>query len=263
MLDIGCFDGTLLRAIDAKLTDVTLVGFDVAEGMRKQFPTDEKYSFVSGCLEQINRTFDLVVLSHSLQYIRDIHNLFRHFDRFLTENGRIFVQVPNFTMKPTSLLLGDLYYHYTPAILRNIFAQHGYRFETLSTPWFPRDILGMAVRDGSRLMKGLEDDCDVYKARDYLVSAADALRSAVFDDDNVGVLGTTFEATFVDSIIGEKIKFFVDENPNVVGHNFRRKPVFGPDYLTDADTLIIPYGETAHRIRDRFSRVYRGKFVLI
>ena len=53
------------------------------------------------------------------------------------------VQAPDFSVKPSSLLLGDLNYHYTREILANIFLRMGFQAAFLDAECFPRDILAI------------------------------------------------------------------------------------------------------------------------
>ena len=90
---------------------IDLCGFDVAE--RPQFPKSGVFRFVSGEISDVEGEFDLITLSHSMQYIKDIVCLFEQINRLLKPCGKVFVQVPNYSLKPCSLLLGDLFYHYS------------------------------------------------------------------------------------------------------------------------------------------------------
>ena len=98
VLDIGCFDGRLLSEIEKVRHASDLCGFDVGE--RPQFPSGEKFRFVSGDMETINGLFDIIIMSHSIQYIRDISQLFKRIRELLKPGGQLFIQVPDFSAKP-------------------------------------------------------------------------------------------------------------------------------------------------------------------
>ncbi len=78
-----------------------------------------------------------------------------------------------------------------------------------------------------------------------------------------GMLGTTSAAAFVDSLLGSKIGFFVDENPERVGLMFHGKDVLHPSDLHDEDVIIIPYGDLSVQIRARLSEKYKGQFICL
>lgn len=260
VLDIGCFDGMLLSEIDKVSNASDLCGFDVDE--RPQFPCGEKFRFMSGGLETINGLFDIIIMSHSIQYIRDIHELFRHFRRLLKPDGRVFVQVPDFLAKPCSLLLGDLYYHYNQPIMQGIFGYMGFDVHFLKNPYFPRDILVIASQGGKRNKPPLSQDSLFKTCCKRITEMADRL-DGLGTFNGQGVLGTTIEAAFVSYYLGAHISFFVDENPKKEGTTFQGKPVLHPNQLTDNHHTILPYGKSGPMIERRFKKLYQGSFTVV
>ena len=80
------------------------------------------------------------------------------------------------------------------------------------------------------------------------------------------VLGTTTIAAFVDSVLGDRIQFFVDENINNEdgGARFRGKRVVSPVSLDKSAHIILPYGVANQGIKKRFCRDYHlNSFELI
>lgn len=257
VLDIGCFDGQLLFEI-GKICDASdLCGFDVAA--RPQFPRGKPFRFVSGHLADIEGDFDLITMSHSIQYVRDIHALFENFRRLLKPDGRIFVQAPDFSVKPASLLLGDLNYHYTKEILGNILRQMGFQARFLEADCFPRDILAIGARGGlePRAAAAMRDDLSAGVRR--IAELAQRLEELA-SNATVGVLGTTIDAAFVDQCLGPRVAFFVDENPRKVGTAFHGKPVVHPRSVTTRDLVVIPMGAAGEAVRNRFARQYAGSY---
>ena len=83
------------------------------------------------------------------------------------------------------------------------------------------------------------------------------------NDQNLAVLGTTVNAAFVDEMIGQRIQSFVDENLSKIGKTFREKNVVHPKNLNDISHTILPYGESGIKIRERFEKLYGGRFTVI
>lgn len=260
VLDIGCFDGKLLSEIDKVSHASDLCGFDVSE--RPQFPCGERFRFVTGRLETIEGLFDLIIMSHSIQYIRDIPLLFKQIRTLLKPGGKLFLQVPNFSVKPTSLLLGDLYYHYTPAIIDNILHYMGFELQILDNEYFPRDILAITLpvkreRDVSFISDKHFNHCLSRLAK--MTEKFDQIPTSGV----IGVLGTTIDAAFADHCLGARVSFFVDENPKKAGTIFHGKPVLHPNKLTDNHHTILPYGKSGLMIERRFKRLYLGSFTIV
>ncbi len=260
VLDIGCFDGQLLSAIADICSASDLCGFDVAK--RPQFPQGKPFRFATGRVADVGGSFDMILMSHSLQYIRDTRSLFKDIRSLLRPEGTVFIQVPDFSLKPASLLLGDLYYHYTPAIIGNILRSVGFRPRFLDNDYFPRDILVISSPESQRSDGYAESDDSLRAGLSRLADMTAQLRTRV-TGDAVGVLGTTIEAAFVEQRLGSRVMFFVDENPRKVGGKFHDKPVIHPRSLQEDDLVVIPMGDAGESIRARFVRQYKGSYVCI
>ncbi len=258
VLDIGCFDGSLLSEI-AKMTDAgELCGYDVAP--RPNFPSGAGFRFVSGALSDIEGAFDLVVMSHSMQYIADMHGLFRKISSLLKEGGRLFIQVPDYSRKACSLLLGDLHYHYGRASAGSIFGRLGFDAVVLDDRYFPRDALMIASPSEKRAVEAPSDE-PLRACLSRIAELADGLAALI--GERIGVLGTTIEASFVNNCLGERLLFFVDENPKKVGKEFQGKIVIHPASVDKSDHIIIPMGRAGEAIRERLSRRYEGSYTCL
>ena len=262
ILEIGCFDGSLLREFETRFEGAKLHGFDVNRGLEDLFPKGPNFQFFLGDLDACDGPYDLIVLSHSIQYIRDIPSLMTKLKGLLKPGGIVFVQVPDYSENPYSLLLGDKFYHYTEASLAAVFAEAGFTFEPMERGRFPRDVLGLARLGETGGQKNIRPGNEFKDALERLKCAREKL-TELPPNRSFGVLGTHIGAVFVDSVLGSKIVFFADENPENQGMVFHGKAVVRPRSLVDDDTLIIPFGKTAHPICRRFEKDYRGKFIAL
>ncbi|MBL4759665.1 MAG: methyltransferase domain-containing protein [Mariprofundaceae bacterium] len=259
ILDIGCFDGKLLRELGHRCDAIDLCGFDVA--VSPKFPKEKPFRFVSDDFKNIQGQFDLVVLSQSLQYIRDTTSLFEQIKSLLKPTGVLFVHVPNYLAKPCSLLLGDLFTHYTPENLSIVFAKAGFNFSLVKNSWFPRDIISIGYFHGdvpavAQTMAGALE-----QTLDKITKLSTVARDLSLEQ-NFGVLGTTIEAAFIKSQLGHSVACFVDENPKKVGGTFYGCPIVHPRDLSDSDTVFIPIIDTGVSLQDRLDFDYRAKFIL-
>ncbi len=262
ILDIGCFYGGLLRELSTRYDDADLCGFDVSEETRARFPEGKNFRFVSGSLEDVTGSFDLVVLSHSIQYIRRLGELFGHMDRLLKPGGALFVQVPDLDQRPTSLLLGDLHFYFTPAALENMFGTFSFSCSFLDNHWFPRDLLAAGKPGQADKRRELQADDSVGCALTHLDAMREKLES-LSRDSRIGVLGTTIDAAFIDSVLDGGVAFFVEENEKKTGGRFHGKPILSPDEVAASDRVLLPMGEMAETVSARLSREYEGQYVCV
>jgi SAM-dependent methyltransferase len=260
ILDIGCANGALLRAFADQGGAGDLCGFDVSE--RPSFPRGAPFRFVAGDLHRVDGAFDLVVLSHALQYVPDLAALFEQIRARLAPGGAVFIQVPDFAQKAAALLFGDLFWHFTPEILSNALQRLGFAAEPMQSAWFPRDVLALArprpaVRDTTAFA-----DRALADAIAALRRMADAL--AKFPAaQQTGVLGTTIDASFAAWLLGSRVTFFVDENPEKIGGTFRGLPIVAPGKVGTSAAVAVPLGPAGARISARLARENPGQWIAV
>jgi len=261
ILDIGCFDGRLLRAFQSRFPSGQFVGYDVGERSR-QFFVGSAIEYVAENLDKVEGQFDLVTMSHSLQYEPDLTGLFKAVDRLLDPNGTLFVQVPDVRLKPTGLLLGDLHHHFTETSLINLVRLNGFNPQPLKNNGFPRDAILVArrenatafvVTDGADLLEQacLELDLFVQRIR------------ALCDQGLWYILGTTIDAAFVFHILGSHAGGFIDEISSGDNQIFQGMTVRHPGDLGSDERAILPLGLAASNVLNKFRDTYDAKFLLI
>ncbi len=261
-LDIGCFDGRLLRELGTHFPEGELHGFDVNPYLEDYFRDDPRVQFWAQDLSEVIGRFDLICMSHSMMYIADTAALMDRLTQLLNPDGVVFIQAPDITHNPFSLLFCDTYYHYTPQILINVMGHCGFEFTPWETACFPREVVGFACQSKSNEGRSYGEDMQVHESLRTLKRAADSLR-AIDEEDEATVLGTTINATFVDSILKDRIGYFSDENPAAVGTPFRGKNVVHPSEVPTSDLMIVPYGQGGPRIAERFSLAYEGRYLCV
>ena len=264
ILDIGCFDGRLLRAFQACFPGGRFVGYDVGERNRNLLD-GSKIEYVAENLDKAEGPFDLITMSHSLQYEPNLAQLFQTIDRLLAPSGTLFLQVPDVSLKPTGLLLGDLHHHFTATSLANLAILHGYKPKTLEQNGFPRDAIVIAQRDEgtASIVTGgadrLEHAC---RELDSFVKKVEAL-SDEGPQCPWHILGTTIDAAFVFYILGDRAGDFIDEMPIGENHMFQGRPVRHPADLGSDERAILPLGPAATTVLKKFQDTYDAKFALI
>jgi len=271
ILDIGCFDGKLLRELGYRFPAAELHGFDVSLHIETVFPKGDRFRFWCADLTAIGRRFDLISSVNSLVYVRDGHDFMANVRRLLEPDGMVFIMVCDAEANPLHLLCGDQYLHFTPKSLGNFLATFGFTAEILDQrTWFPRSIVAIVRPDphAGGPPEYVEDDA-VPRIMNHLADMKAALEqmSRQLADGSLcrplAVLGTTHNAAATHSVLGDSIDLFVDENESRVGQAFYGKPVRHPRELEDDTTVILPYGTTAPAIQERFARLYKGTFVCL
>ncbi len=261
LLDIGCFDGRMLKSIQDKRPDLRLVGYDVNPLYADKFQHGLKY--VSGDLSAIEGIFDMITMSHSLQYEINLPKLFKQFDRLLKNEGHIYAQTPDVAKKPSGLLFADLHHHFTAESLKNIFLVNGYSAENIQDICFSRDALVIAqkadvVQKLSPITSGEQIKQSVAVLKD-MSESVEGLRQK----GKWFTLGTTIEAAFIGYLLGDDLAGYLDEAPNAIGRTFNNFTVSHPEILERNSLTVLPYGKNNTNLLDKFKNKYHGSFELV
>ncbi|MCU7837428.1 MAG: class I SAM-dependent methyltransferase [gamma proteobacterium symbiont of Taylorina sp.] len=261
ILDIGCFDASLLQALDKKLKPALLCGFDVNPRLSLHFPNKNHYKFYSNNLSDIQGQFDLICLSHSLMYIQDLAQLMRQLKYKLSKNGLVFIQTPDINKNKLSILLGDQFYYFSQINLVNIFKYFGFKTQVIKNPWFPREVIITATVANKKPKQNIYSH-QLPELLDNIDHTVNKLRQ-YHQHTNLYVLGTTLNAAFVDSILEHTIRCFIDENKHKLGTIFRNKKVKHPSELKSDDLLIIPYAKSSDKIKKEFEKKYQLQYLCV
>jgi SAM-dependent methyltransferase len=263
VLDIGCFDGGLLRAFRARYPAARLVGYDVSERLARFFPPSDRIGFATDESAWAAGPFDLIVFSHSLQYFDDPVALLRKCATNLSSTGRLFIQVPDLGRRPTSIALGDVYYHFSRMGLTNLLSLGGFDSQVLESTGFTHDLVIIASRVDTSQDRLLAEGAPIVA---QAVRALDAMAQktvARVNSRTVNVLGTTIDAAFVGGVLGDKLADFIDEAPCPVDARLLGRPIRHPRTLAANECTVVPFGSHASVLLQRLQAQYNGEFILI
>jgi SAM-dependent methyltransferase len=252
-----------LRAFRGNYPAARLFGRDVGDSLRRLFTPEDGIAFATDDSVWASGPFDLIVFSHSLQYVPDLNDMLQTCAARLSPGGKLFVQVPNLASRPSSILLGDLHQHFTRASLTNLLSVNGYDVAVVEPTGFPRDLIVIASPTNGRREVRSHDGLRVVTEA---VGTLDNMARKVIDLMRGGggnVLGTTIDAAFVASVLGVKLQDFVDEAPLPADARFLGRPVRHPATLAEHDRTFVPLGMGAGAALRRLQGAYRGEFFLI
>jgi SAM-dependent methyltransferase len=263
ILDVGCFDGRLLRTFRSSYPTAHLVGYDVNDGLRKFFPLEEGIAFFSDDRAFAAGPFDLVVYSHALQYVDDLNATLERVAVVLSPGGHLFIQVPDLEKRPVSVLLGDLNHHFTVASLANLLSLNGFTMAIIEPTGFARDLVVVAKRSAAQRSGCLDDGVQRVAAALQAVAAISQRTTDLMRTGGGNVFGTTIDAAFVAQILDSELADFIDESPHSLDATFMSRPVRHPDTLAPGERTFVPFGSRATALLARLRHSYRGEFLLI
>ena len=262
ILDIGCFDGKLLNYLDSICKKSLFYGYDINPFLEKLFPPKKNFYFLKN-LELVNFKFDCIVISLSLQYIKDLKRLLTACRNLIKDDGKIFIQVPDIKKNIFHSLMADQRYIFTENSLLNICKILNLTIKKVDKKYFSREII-LILKRGS----GLKNKCQIDKDRVFennlitLKKIKNKLKLK-FTNNRYSVLGTTVNAAFIDEVIKKNITHFLDENVKSKNKFFRGKKIQHPKKLKKTNNVIFPYVNSENAMLKRFRNTYKGHFITI
>ncbi len=121
VLDVGCAEGSLLRAIGSRAAQrVGVEPNPLFADYARSWANAEVYRDL-GAVEALRVTFDLIIVNHVLEHVREPVPFLRRLAALCTARGMIYVDVPDATRYSS---LDDLHiahlFHFSTASLQNI-----------------------------------------------------------------------------------------------------------------------------------------------
>lgn len=260
MLDLGCGTGPTLRAFSRLMQGWELNGFDPHLSDRervRQIPGVKQV--YEGSLEQIDGTFELVSAVHVLEHVTEPLAFLRGARRLMQQDGLFLVQVPYFPDTPFDFAVFDHCSHFTVRGIERLFHAAGLKVELVSTSLLPKEITVVARRAAAE--EALPAPSDAWLAEDARAVRAclawlHELRAQALAQpgERVGVFGTSIGGNWLLGVLGEKIAFFVDEDPGRSGSTYRERPVYAPAQVPAGCRVLMPLPHAlAQRISSRLS----------
>lgn len=243
LLDVGCGTGSLLRAFHARRPRWRLHGHEQdARGREAILAQPAVEGFHTGPVDAIDGTFDLVTVVHVFEHVFYPVGLLARLRERLAPGGQVLVQVPDAGQNPFDLMVVDHRSHFLAAQLAAAAGAAGYRVETLATGWIAKEITAILrpaggpqpVNTDAAVGRAMVADAFGWLQRN--VCLASELSAT---PQGLGIFGTANAATWLASVPGIDVKYFVDEDPNRIGKTHLGRPIVAPaDAPANAPVLL-------------------------
>jgi SAM-dependent methyltransferase len=249
ILDYGCGNGSFLKYLKLNnFEDLTGFEFNIREEKNKRitFYNDLK------CLKNSKKKFDVIVLNHVLEHIKDpVIKLTMIKKYFLKNNGKIFIEVPNYAIfenigiKPGNLVK-EHFSQFTTKSLYDCAIKSGLNVESIQTidtlnesrdPFIPVIVAVMGTNEN------LITNSFIFKKK---ILKKEKIIKNFFGrtkKNTISIYGCGDGLDYLVSLINiNKIKYFFDGNKNIISKKKYGKTILEPGLikkLIKKDIIII------------------------
>jgi len=260
-LDIGCGSGVTLRVMSNTLSHWRFFGQDLDQRNQPRLSTIPRFEKLFVCEPaDIDGRFDLITLIHSLEHFPAPGELLKSLLGKLTSNGLLLVQVCDTVRNPYDLLIADHLTHFSADTLRLLAENSGFSVAAVETGWVGKELSMVAVNPQQRSWAPPPAPSrSAGNALSRVRSQLDWLAAMVRDAENqaasgadFGIFGTSICATWLAGFLGDRVRFFVDEDPSRQGKEIMGKPVLPPHRVPPRSRVymaLVP--EIANRVSER------------
>jgi len=244
MLDVGCGNGATLRAFDRVAPGWTKAGTEFDAKYRAEvesIPNTEPLHV--GPVEGVPGFFDVITMIHVLEHIIDPIAVLQTLRGKLAPGSLLLIEVPHHRANPFELLIADHRTHFTADSMTRVLAAAGFEVVSVAEDWIPKELSVVARPAQAALPAPPRADAAAARARvaeslAWLGGTATRLRSLAADGP-VGLFGTSIAGTWLAAEAGDRIAFFVDEDPNRAGTTYLGKPVYAPANIPPGSRVFV------------------------
>jgi len=263
-LDIGCGHGVTLMAMAKVFPEWELFGYEIDESKRDHLYRIENFKqLYTGDFSRIDGTFNFISMIHSLEHFIDPLRTLRALRRVAAPGGRLFIEVCNVDENPFDLLVADHLTHFSPGTLAFIANQAGFGAPMVKSSWVKKELSLLATKSENedvRIANVCPSGRKVHEQITASVSWLDALISSAREvacaSDSFGIFGTSIAGTWLATTLGDRVSFFVDEDPHRIGKDYMGKPIVAPQSVARESTVFMALAPMlAQAIKHRLSHL--------
>ncbi len=242
VLDIGCGNGATLSELSHCLRDWSLVGTEVNAKYRDAVESIRGVERLFTCPPvEVPGRFDLVTMVHVLERIPSPGSVLSELIAKIQPGGLLVIQVPDCRVNPFDLLIADHATHFTPETLRSVVTGSGFEVLSIASTWVPKEITLVArPNDGVGEAAGDQFDSLSHAVRcvEWIIDVIDAAKRYA-SLGLFGIFGTSIASMALLGEMGDRVAFFVDEDPNRVGKRLMGRPVYHPSQVPEDSHVFL------------------------
>jgi len=244
MLDVGCGNGATIRAFGEVAAGWTKAGTEFDHKYRadvESIPNTEPLHV--GPIEDVPGYFDVITMVHVLEHIVDPVGVLKTLHGKLAPGGLLLIEVPHHSANPFELLIADHRTHFTADSMMRALSASGFEIVWIAEDWIPKELSIVARPSPGPVTHPPAVDAAAARAKiaagiSWLQQTAQELQD-LESIGRIGLFGTSIAGTWLASEAGERVAFFVDEDPARTGRIYLGRPVHSPADLPPGSRVFV------------------------
>lgn len=269
ILEIGCGNGQFLKLFGKQFPRWSLYGLELNNNHSSELSDIQGFKelFVGSPMD-IEKSFDLIVMVHSLEHIPYPKQYIETLGNILKNGGYLVVEVPDYMVNPFDLIVADHCSHFNQSSLGALLQQSGLQLLFSTNNWLTNDVSAVAKKTDISSLITCHNDLGKHSFEEVFDKVMQQINWIV----NVrnmsldllpykprGIFGTSTAAAWLFTELGGEVDFFVDEDINRIGYEYLGRPIYHPKFVPEGSHIFIAlYPKLAKLIKERMERKYKN-----
>jgi hypothetical protein len=248
LLDIGCGNGAFLKAYGLTNSGWRMTGLELDARNKACVESIPGVTHLhNGRIESLDQRFDLISMIHVLEHIPNPVAFLLSLREKLNTGGRLLIQVPDLSASPFDLLISDHCSHFSLTSLIRVIRAAGFKVNQFDTNCVVKELTLLAeaadteapvISEGKTMLASI--DADARLAKQHMIWIQQVLCQGRQVSGPVGIFGTSIAGTWLASALGDRVRFFVDEDLNRIGRIHLGKPTYSPAQARGNIDILMP-----------------------
>jgi len=244
-LDFGCGNGGFLRAFAERFPSWQLEGAETDQRHLAELESIAGFRQLHGVdAGQLPGRYEGVSLVHVLEHIATPLAVLAALRERTIPGGLLFIEVPAWRTNPFALMIADHASHFTPTTLQMVVNASGWTSEPACEDWVPKELSLVASNGGqdaaaAKYLDFIDEKEALHSAVRWLEAVMREAQHVASTSTHFGLFGSAIAATWLYQGVTDRVRFFVDEDPQRVGRTHLGLPILSPAQVpAEADVFV-------------------------
>ena len=243
-IDIGCGTGNFLEAFKKKKSFWNLDAQDLSKlhikKLKKKLNLGEFYNC---SIKNIKKKYDLISINHVLEHIQKPLEFVNNIHYLLKDNSYLIIRVPNLKFVHSDLAMLDHCSHFTKNSIEQLICISKFNYYTKLKGINENELFYVLKKDNSKNLKEFKKNLLFSTIRfvKKIIKKSKSFEEKIKKDKKklIGIFGVGTSSFYLNSLFKNKIKFFVDEDPNKINKYYFNKKIYSTKNFPEESKLFI------------------------